>query len=83
MMGRRRHMPPPPKQGHSDFRDLQVHRVRDESNMAYFQAKSSIPHSSTTIPIQYIQHCFQLLCSYTSLTYLVYVILTFQFDIIL
>jgi hypothetical protein len=54
--------------------------VREESKPAHSRAKPSVPHSPTTTPIQFIRHCFQLLRSYTSLIYLVYVVLKF-FDI--
>ena len=95
MMGHRRPWPYapmslcplPPKQGrllpqgHSGFRDFRVSRAREESNLAHFRVKPSVPHSPTTTPIQFIRHCFQLLRSYTSLTYLVYVVLTLFFDI--
>ena len=63
--------------------DLRVPCAGEESNPAHFRAKSSDLHSPTTTPIQFIRHCFQLFRSYTSLTYLVYVVLIFQFDIFL
>jgi hypothetical protein len=81
-MGRRRPWPPPKQcrllpQWHLRFRNFRMPRARGKSNPAHSQAKSSLPHSPTTTPIQFIRHCFQLQRSYTSLTYLVYVVLTF------
>ena len=70
-------------QGHSRFREFRMPCAQRESNPAYFRAKPSVPYSHTTTPIQFIRHCFQLLRSYTSLTYLCYVVLTFQLDILL
>jgi hypothetical protein len=67
-------------QGHSGFREFQMPRAREESNPTRSQTKLSLPYSPTTTPIQIIRHCFQLQRSYTSLIYLVYVVLTF-FDI--
>jgi hypothetical protein len=55
-------------------------RAREESNPAPSQTKPSFPHSPTITPIHFIRHCFHLQRSYTSPTYLVYVVLTF-FDI--
>ena len=75
--------PPPPKQGrllpqgHSGFRDFRMPRAREESNPAPSQTKPSLPHSPTTTLIHFIRHCFHLQRSYTSLTYIVYVVLTF------
>ena len=74
-------LPLPPKQGHSGFRDFRVPRVRRKLNPAHFRSKLSDPHSPITTPIHFIRHWFQLFCSYISFTYLVYVVLTFQFDI--
>jgi hypothetical protein len=65
--------PLPPKHG-------RMPRTRGESNPAHSQTKPSLPHLPTTTPIQVVRNCFQLQRSYTSLTYLLYVVLTF-FDI--